>query len=105
MGDADGTTLEIKTSFVPLPPWLQLFVTPVVEIDGTRHKTPWGTEWFKVEPGSHTVRAWHRWFFFSQCHLSEIEVDVPENTTVRLHWATPVMVMSPGKWSKVEDED
>jgi len=95
---ADKTKLEIKTSFMPLPPWLQALVCPVIEIDGICHKKYWGTHSFKVIPGSHTIRAWHRWFFFSQCHLSEIKIDVSENTTVRLHWSTPVMVKSPGKW-------
>ena len=101
MTQVDSAILEIKTSFPPLPPWLQALVCPVVEIDGTPHKKYWGTYSFKVAPGSHTVRAWHRWFFFRQCHLSEITVDVPENTTVRLRWATPVMVKSPGEWSRV----
>jgi len=101
MTQVDNATLEIKTSFLLLPPWLQALVCPVIEIDGTRHKKYWGIHPFKVTPGSHTIRAWHRWFFFSQCHLSEITVDVAENTTVRLQWATPVMVKSPGKWSRV----
>ncbi len=100
MTQTDDTTLEIKTTFMPFPPWLQALVSPVIEIDGTRHKKYWGTHSFQVPPGKHTIRAWHRWFFFSQCHLSETEVDVAENTTVRLHWATPMMVMSPGKWSR-----
>ena len=101
MTHADTATLEIKTSFMPLPPWLQALVCPLIEIDGAPHKKYWGTHTFKVTPGNHTIRAWHRWFFFSQCHLSEIKVDVPDNSTVRLHWATPVMVRAPGKWSRV----
>ena len=81
------------------PPWLQALVCPVIEIDGTRHKQYWGTHSFKVAPGSYTIRGWHRWFFFSRCHLSETKVDVTENATVRLHWAATVAVTAPGKWS------
>ena len=81
------------------PPWLQALVFPVIEIDGERHKRYWGTHSFEVAPGRHTVRAWHRWFFFSQCHFSETRVDVSANSTVRLRWSTPMMVMSPGEWS------
>jgi len=92
-------TLEIKTSFFPLA-LPQALVFPVIEIDGTPYRKYWGTHSFHVPPGRHTVKAYHRWFFFRQCHLSEITVEVPENQTVRLRWATPIMVMSPGKWSR-----
>ncbi|HEX9792835.1 MAG TPA: hypothetical protein VGC54_02530 [Planctomycetota bacterium] len=95
-----NTSLEIQTSFLPLPPWSQALVRPVIEIDGTCHKQYWGTHTFPVAPGPHTVRAWHRWFVFRRCHLSRIKLEVAENTTVRLRWATPVAVMAPGKWSR-----
>ena len=101
MTETENATLEIKTSFILLPPWLQALVCPVIEINVTRHKKYWGTHTFNVAPGKCVVRAWHRWFFFSQCHLSEITVDVAENSTVRLKWSTPVMVRSPGQWSQL----
>jgi len=101
MTQIENAILEIKTSFIPFPPWLQALVCPVIDIDGARYKKYWGTHTFKVTSGKHTVRAWHRWFFFSQCHLSEITVDVPEDTTLQLHWSTPIMVMSPGEWSQL----
>jgi len=102
MTQAESATLEIKTSFMLFPPWLQALVCPVIEIDGTRHKKYWGTHAFSVSPGKHTVKAWHRWFFFSQCHLSKITVDVADGATTRLQWATPMMVSAPGKWSRVK---
>ena len=95
-----GGTLEITTSFPPIPPWLPALVRPVIEIDGERHKRYWGTHSFAVAPGKHTVKAWHRWFFFRRCHLSTTRVDVPDGGVVRLRWATPIAVMAPGRWTR-----
>ena len=94
------TQIEVKASFFPLSVF-QTLCCPVIEIDGQRHKHYWGTHSFPVIPGRHVIKAWHRWFFFSKCHLSEITVDVAAGDTVRLHWSTPIMVMSPGKWTRV----
>jgi len=87
--------IRVTTKHQPMSVF-QMLVKPVIEIDGERFKRWWGEHEFEVPVGAHTVKCYHRWFFFSKCHASEVDVKVLEGQTINLTWTTPLMVMSEG---------
>lgn len=101
MGEAVGT-LEITTSHLP-GSVAQEAVNPIIEIDGLVHKAKWGFNTFRVSPGQHTVKAYHRWLVFREAYASSTTVDVAEGETVRLEWRTGATVFKPALWTVVAD--
>ena len=61
--DAESKTgIEIKAGFFPLG-WFFFFFPPIIEIDGIERAKRWGTHFFEVEPGRHTVHIFIKYFY------------------------------------------
>ena len=90
-----GTAIEITAKFFPLAFILHL-TRPTVTIDGTPHRSTWGTNRFDVTPGKHTVEVAFRYLFLSQAGKASIDVDVPEGTTVKARYRAPLIVSMKG---------
>ena len=93
-------TIEVRTSYIWLS-FLQGLCRPVIEIDGMSLARDWGSHSFFVAAGQHTIKAYHRWMFFPQAFASSISVIAAEGQTIRLHWHTGWLVMSPGQWTEL----
>ncbi|MHB1340350.1 MAG: hypothetical protein ACYC77_03305 [Coriobacteriia bacterium] len=96
---ADTTaTIEVLTSHMPGSA-AQDMVTPIIEVDGQPHQGTWGLNTLLVSPGTHTIKAYHRWLVFKQAYASTTTVDVAEGQTVRLGWHTGAAAFKPAVWS------
>lgn len=57
--EVDVTGVEVKLSFFALA-FFFFACTPRVEIDGKVRKKAWGTHFFPVSPGKHTIKVYFR---------------------------------------------
>lgn len=55
--------IELDLDFFPLG-WFLFFTRPIITIDGTPHRRSWGTHFFELEPGRHTLRVFVKYFAF-----------------------------------------
>ncbi len=106
MIEQTGTGIEVKVRFFPLG-WFLFFFHPTIVVDDAEHERKWGTHFFKVEPGSHTVRIFIEknervpfWMpfgaFFDQTEDtvgdSSTEVTVQDGEIVRLRYYMPPLM-------------
>ncbi|MBI5232135.1 MAG: hypothetical protein HY876_08235 [Coriobacteriales bacterium] len=96
--DDGAATIEVNASHMPGSAGQDL-VNPTIEVDGEPQQGTWGLNTLTVSPGNHTLKAYHKWLFFSQAYASSTTVDVEEGQTVRLGWRTGAAAFRPGKWS------
>ncbi len=92
-----SATLEITITHPPSSAFQELAI-PIIEVDGEQHRGVWGLNTVPVTAGRHTVRAYHRWFFFREAFASETVVEVAEGDVAHLHWHTGAAVTRPGTW-------
>ncbi len=64
MGAQSKTGVELNLDFFPLG-WFLFLFPPTVAIDGIPHRRYWGTHFFELEPGRHTLRVFIK--YFSSC--------------------------------------
>lgn len=95
----EGTaTIEVTASHMPGSVGQDL-VHPTIEIDGEPRECNWGVNTIAVSPGSHTLKAYHKWLVFSHAYASSTTVDIGEGETIRLEWHTGAAAFRPGVWS------
>ncbi len=94
----EDTGIEVTTGFFPLAIFL-FFCTPVIEIDGHSSRHRWGTCAFDVDPGSHHVRIWFPYLFWTRCGEAGIDVTVVPGRTTRVRFYMPPLVFLPGSIS------
>ncbi|MDG2285739.1 MAG: hypothetical protein P8N43_09440 [Alphaproteobacteria bacterium] len=89
------TGIEVKVGFFPLAFFL-FFCKPRIEINGQVHLKSWGTHYFPVEPGEHTVKIYFGYPGMEQCGANSISVAVNEDETVKVNFYMPPWILSKG---------
>lgn len=89
------TGLEIKTGFFPLA-WFLFFVTPTVEINGTKHKDKWGTKFYNLEAGDYTVKISFPYFGKAECGANQINVSLTEGQVRKITYNMPPWMLAKG---------
>lgn len=96
---SDGTaTIEVTASHMPGSAGQDL-VNPTIEVDGEPRQGNWGLNTLSVSPGTHTLKAYHRWIVFREAYASSTTVEAAAGETVRLEWHTGAAAFRPGVWS------
>jgi hypothetical protein len=96
---SDGTaTIEVTASHMPGSAGQDL-VNPTIEVDGEPRQGNWGLNTLSVSPGTHTLKAYHRWVVFREAYASSTTVDVAQGETVRLEWHTGAAAFRPAVWT------
>ncbi len=98
MDEESKTGIELKVGFSPISFWL-FFLPPTIKIDGKPHRKYWGTHFFEVAPGLHTLRISVGYFWVLGLEQSSIDVTVAKNEIVRLNYHCD-MPWSPGEWQR-----
>jgi len=88
----------VRVQFFPLA-FLLLFCTLIVTVDNVPHRLPWGTHFFHVPPGRHTVRVFFHYLFMPQCGVNSVTFDVPQGTVRLVSFYMPPWVFSKGSMS------
>ena len=89
------TGVEIKVGFFPLAFFL-FACTPRIEIDGRVHKKYWGTHFFELSPGTHTITVYFRYLFMARCGKNSISVNVPAGAVTRVRYNMPPWMFAKG---------
>jgi hypothetical protein len=89
------TGIQVKTSFFPLAFFL-FFCDPVIVIDHNPLKAYWGTRFFSVTPGKHTVKVYFRYFWMAECGANSIKVRVERNQIVKVNYFMPPLMFVQG---------
>jgi len=88
MTQGSKTGVEVNVGFFPLA--FFLFVcTPRIEIDGHVHERCWGTHFFDLTPGRHTIRIYFGYFLMPHCGDNSIDVIVEEGKTRKVNYCMP----------------
>ena len=88
------TGLEIKTGFFPLA-WFLFFVTPIIEINGEKHKKKWGKTFFSLSPGEYIVKIYFS-YMGSKRGANEIKVSLSEGQNRRITYYMPPWMFAKG---------
>ena len=89
------TGIEIKTGFFPLA-WFLYFVTPIIEINGVKHKKKWGTTFFPLTPDKYMVKISFPYMGKSECGANEIDVSLSEGQTIKIVYNMPPWMFAKG---------
>jgi hypothetical protein len=89
------TGVEVKVGFFPLALFLY-FCTPRIEIDGKVHKVSWGTHFFDLPPGGHTIKIYFGYLFMPYCGANSIDVVVEEGKTRKVRYWMPPLIFAKG---------
>lgn len=93
---APGVTgVEIKVGFFPLA-FLLFACIPRIEIDGQVHKRYWGTHFFELPPGTHTIKVYFWYCFMSRCGENSISVNVSPGAVTRVRYNMPPWMFAKG---------
>ena len=79
------TGVEVNVGFFPLG-WFLFFCRPTIVIDGRAEQRSWGTHFFPLEPGRHTVKIFFRYFFMAECGANSIDVTVQQGRMSRIKY-------------------
>lgn len=94
------TGIEANVRFFPLA-WFLFFCTPKIEIDGTVFEKSWGTHFFPLAEGRHTVKIWFM-YFFSRCGMNSIDVQVTDGRVSRISYYMPPWMFAKGSLKEEE---
>lgn len=92
------TQVVVTTRYLPGSIMQGLF-PPFLELDGVPYRGRWGVNVLPVQPGPHSLRAYHRWYFFSEAYGSTTTLDVPPDEPVSAEWQTGWYAGGAGKWT------
>ena len=90
-----GTGIEIVTGFFPLA-WVLYFVTPIIEINGDKHKERWGTKFYPLSPGEYIIKISFPYMGKSECGANEIKVSLTENQQRKIVYNMPPWMFAKG---------
>ena len=100
MSNGRQTGVEVNAGFFPLAFFL-FFCRPRIEIDGQVHKKSWGTHFFPLAAGRHTVKVYFGYFFMSHCGGNAIDIKVEEGSTTRIKYYMPPWMLAKGSLKEV----
>ncbi len=89
------TGVEANVGFFPLAFFL-FACRPRIEIDGVTHTRPWGTHFFELAPGRHTISIYFAYLFKPKCGLNSITVDVQPGQVTRIRFYMPPWMFAKG---------
>ena len=95
MQEQPKTGVEVKVRFFPLA-FFFFFCTPTIVVDGKAHRKSWGTHFFEMEPGRHTVKIFFRYLFMAECGANSIAVTVEEGKINRIEYYMPPWMFAKG---------
>src|SRR6516225_6572787 len=88
--------ITVTTKFFPLA-FLLYFFHPKLHIDdGYAIDQKWGTYFFPVQPGRHTVRCYVPYLFYRTMGDNSVWVDVAPGQVVDVRWHAPWLVFIKG---------
>ena len=88
--------IEITTRFPPGAYYFHL-CRPRVVIDGQITKERWGTKFFNLERGTHTIEIYFRYLWMRKCGRNEIEVIIGDSEVRGLDFYMPPLMFLRGK--------
>ena len=88
--------LQVHTSFFPLA-WILHAVSPVIEINGKRVNTKWGSTEFNIDPGNHNVKIYFPYMFISHCGANTVNIDIEAGKTKRINYYMPGWMLAKGR--------
>jgi hypothetical protein len=91
--------IAVTTKFFPLA-FLLYFFKPKMHIDdGIAVQQPWGTHFFPVEPGRHSVRCYVPYLWYRTMGDNSTWVDVAPGQVVDVRWKSPWLVFLKGSFT------
>jgi len=96
------TGVAIKTGFLPLG-FILFFCTPTIVVDGRAYRKRWGTHFFELEPGRHTIKIFFHYLFMAECGANSIDVIVEEGKTSRVKYFMPPWIFAKGSIKEVPE--
>jgi len=89
------TGVAVKTGFLPLG-FILFFCTPTIVVDGKAYRRSWGTHFFELEPGRHTIKIFFGYLFMPECGANSTDVIVEEGKTSRVKYYMPPWIFAKG---------
>ena len=89
------TGIEVKMGFSPLA-FLLFLCTPTVVIDGRAYRKSWGTHFFELEPGRHSVKIFFHYLLMPECGANSIDVILEEGKFGRIKYYMPPWMLAKG---------
>jgi hypothetical protein len=87
--------VQVTTKTPPIAFLFLLFKTKV-SIDGETHVVKWGTNYYPLEPGLHTIEIGFRYFFGANMGRSKAEFEVTADHVVHIEYRPPVQIFAAG---------
>lgn len=93
--EAPRTGVQLTTKVFPLAFLLLMYKTNVT-IDGKSEIVPWGTHFYALSPGRHSIRVGFRYMLGKNMGENGVEVDVLPGQSVNVTYRSPLVIFSPG---------
>ncbi len=90
-----GTGVQVTTQHAPIAFLFLLFKTNIL-IDGERRFVKWGSNYFGLEPGHHSIEIGFRYFFGSNMGRANAEFDVAPGEVCQVTYRPPNQVFAHG---------
>lgn len=90
------TGVDVKASYFPLSFFLFLCKPRIVIDGGAPELRNWGTHFFPLSPGLHTVKVYFKYLFQTECGANQSEIHVTEGNVVKVEWYMWPWMLAPG---------
>jgi len=90
------TGIELTTKYFILNFLIVIFPLAIL-IDGQEIKGKWGTQFYPVQPGNHSITVLWKAYWFLPSNKAETTVSLSEGQTMRLQYYAPWFFLLPGK--------
>ncbi|MGB8197090.1 MAG: hypothetical protein WCF25_08815 [Acidimicrobiales bacterium] len=87
--------VQVTTRTPPIAFLFLMFKTKVT-IDGATHVVKWGTNYYPLDPGRHTIEIGFRYFFGGNMGRSKADVDVTAGRVVLVEYHPPAQIFAAG---------
>lgn len=88
--------VELTVAHSPLA-FFYDYVTPTVEINGTKETADWGVYILSLSPGDYEISVSYPWFFFSECGKNTARFHLEANETRKVKYCARLIRYLPGK--------
>ena len=89
------TGFETHTGFFPLA-FILFLCSPIIEINGQKVKTSWGTRFFDAQPGNYTVKIYFKYVWMEQCGANQVQFTLEPGQVRRIQFNMPPWMFSKG---------
>lgn len=93
---ATPTGIELTAKYFVLNFLIVIFPL-TINIDGQDTKGKWGTSFYPVQPGNHTVTVSWKAYWFLPVNKATITTSLAEGQVARLQYYAPWFFLLPGK--------